>query len=160
MTGSRQATLAFVARLPETDIRRRGTLGRWSIKDALGHLLTCDEETIRRFRLIARGRADRIFWFRSLADADRFNARSVARTRRLSVPVILRRLTRVRADLVERFERLPATALRDRTHEYSVVDWLPAPGWSHEREHLDDVRAWWRVQRRPRVERRRGGRAR
>lgn len=49
------------------------------MKDVLGHLLGCDEETVRGFRLIARGRGHRIHWFHDMADADRFNARSVAR---------------------------------------------------------------------------------
>jgi hypothetical protein len=154
MEASRRATLAFVRRLPADEILRPRTLDCWSVKDVLGHLLTCDEETVRRFRLIARGRGDRIFWFRSLADADRFNARSVARVRRVSLPALFRRMAGARADLIERFERLPATALRDPRHEYAVVQWLPAPGWSHEREHLAEVRRWWRARRQARAGRR------
>ena len=124
------------------------TQDRWSVKDVLAHLMTCDEETVRRFRLIARGRGDRIHWFNSLADADRFNARSVAGARRLGVPAILRRMERAHRDLVESLARLPLEALDDRSHDYTVQEWLPAPGWSHEKEHLDAVKAWWRKRRR------------
>ena len=145
MATVRRSTLALVARLPEREIRRPRTQDRWSVKDVLGHLLSCDEETVRRFRLIARGRGDRIAWFESMADADRFNARSVARTRRLGLPTVLRRMKRVHAELLERLERLPAGALRDPSHEYPVVQWLPAPGWTHEQDHLREVRAWWRT---------------
>jgi hypothetical protein len=144
----RRSTLALVAELPRPEIERPRTQDRWSVKDVLGHLLTCDEETVARLRLIARGQGDRIFWFESMADADRFNARSVARTRRIGVPAILRRMARVRADLIDRLERLPAASLRDRTHAYTVVQWLPTPGWTHERDHLGEVRAWWRTRRR------------
>jgi hypothetical protein len=143
----RRATLALVDELPRAEIERPRTQDRWSVKDVLGHLLTCDEETVRRFRLIARGRGDRIFWFNSMADAHRFNARSVARTRRLGVAAILRRMARVRDELVDRFERLPAASLRDATHAYTVVQWLPTPGWTHERDHIGEVRAWWRARR-------------
>jgi DinB superfamily len=130
---------------------RPRTQDRWSIKDILGHLLACDEETVRRLQLIARGRADRIHWFRDMADADRFNARSVARTRRLGLGAILRRMRAARADLIEALERLPAEALRDPSHEYTVVQWLPEPGWTHEQDHVNELRAWWRGQRnRPR----------
>lgn len=118
------------------------TIGAWSVKDVLAHLLACDEETARRFALIARGRADRIHWFESMADADRFNARTVARLRRVGLRTLLRRMARVRADLVRAFRRLPLASLRDPLHAYPVVEWLPAPGWSHEREHLAEVRAW------------------
>ena len=68
--GVRRTTLALVARLPVSEVARPRTQDRWSVKDVLGHLLACDEETVRRFRLIARGRGDRIHWFESMADAD------------------------------------------------------------------------------------------
>jgi len=68
---------------------------------------------VRRFALIARGRGDRIHWFESMAYADRFNARTVARLHRLGLRALLRRMQRTRADLVRRFRRLPAASLRD-----------------------------------------------
>ena len=151
LVASRESTLAFVARLPEREILRLRTLDRWSVKDVLAHLLTCDEETVRRFRLIARGRGDRIAWFESMAHADRFNARSVARARRLRLSTVIRRMKRVRADLVKRFERLPTAALSDPSHDYTVVQWLPAPGWSHERDHLGEIKTWWRSRERSRA---------
>lgn len=147
MRATRRATLAVVARLPEPEVLRPRTQGRWSVKDVLAHLLSCDEETTRRFQLIARGRADRIHWFESMADADRFNARSVARGRRLGLRTVLRRLARVRAEMIAQFRRLPTAALDDPSHAYPVVDWLPAPGWSHERDHASEIRSWWRRQR-------------
>jgi hypothetical protein len=137
-------------RLPELEVRRPRTIDRWSVKDVLGHLLGCDDETVRRFRLIARGRADRIHWFESMADADRFNARCVASTRRLGLRALLRRRARAQAELVRWLQRLPAEALRDPAHAYPVTEWLPAPGWSHEREHLAEIKAWWRTRSRRR----------
>jgi hypothetical protein len=102
---------------------------------------------VRRLQLIARGRGDRIHWFEDMADADRFNARTVARARRLGLRAVLGRMARVRADLIRRLERLPVEALRDPSHDYPVTEWLPAPGWSHEREHLSEIKAWWRTRR-------------
>ena len=64
----RRSTLTFIERLHEGEIARPRTIDRWSIKDVLAHLMSCDEETVRRFKLIARGRGERIFWFRSMAD--------------------------------------------------------------------------------------------
>lgn len=145
MVASRRATLAFVRRLPMREVLKSRTQDGWSVKDVLAHLLGCDEETVRRFQLVARGRGDRIHWFHDMADADRFNAKSVARARRLGLRTVLRRMERVRADLIKRLERLPAEALRDPSHEYTVVQWLPAPGWSHEQDHLSELRAWWRA---------------
>jgi len=147
MVATRESTLALVARLPEHEILRPRTLDRWSVKDVLAHLLSCDEETVRRLRLVARGQGDRIRWFEDMAHADRFNARSVARAHRLRLPTVLRRMARVRADLITRLERLPTEALRDPSHKYTVVQWLPAPGWSHERDHLSEIRNWSRSAR-------------
>jgi hypothetical protein len=147
MIASREETLAVIARVPEKELLRPRTIDRWSVKDTLGHFLSCDEETLRRLRLIARGRADRIAWFESLAHADRFNARTVAATRKLGLRAILRRMARVRADMIERFERLPDAALADPSHAYPMTEWLPAPGWSHERDHVAEIKSWWRSRR-------------
>jgi hypothetical protein len=103
---------------------------------------------VRRLQLIARGRGDRIKWFESMAYADRFNAREVRRVRRYGLATVLRRMARVRADLIKRFQRLPAAALHDPSHAYTVVSWLPVPGWTHERDHVNEVRHWWRERRR------------
>ena len=153
LKASRRETLALLKRLPEDAILRPRTQDQWSVKDVLGHLLACDEETVRRFSLIARGRADRIHWFESMADADRFNARTVARLRRVSLRAILGRMQRARADLIRRFQRLPAASLGDPSHAYPVTEWLPAPGWSHERDHASEIKAWWRLQSKPRPRR-------
>jgi hypothetical protein len=57
-------------------------------------------------------------------------------------------MARVRADLIKRLGRLPREALGDPSHAYTVVQWLPAPGWSHERDHLSEIKTWWRGHRR------------
>jgi hypothetical protein len=146
----RRSTLAFIATLPEDAIVRPRTIDQWSVKDLLAHLMSCDEETVRRFKLIARGRGDRIFWFRSMADADRFNARTVGQARRLGTPAVLRRMARAHADVIEWLGRLPLASLRDPSHEWTVVDWLPVPGWRHEKDHLSEVKDWWREERKRR----------
>jgi hypothetical protein len=145
IAAGRRATLQFIAGLPESEIRRPRTQDRWSVKDVLAHLLACDEETNRRFRLIARGQADRIQWFESMEYADRFNARTVARLRPLGLSALKRRMQRAHLELLARLERLPPEALDDASHEYTVLQWLPAPGWSHEREHMSEARTWWRT---------------
>jgi len=150
IAATRRSTLAFLPKLSEAEILQPRTQDRWSVKDVLAHLMTCDEETVRRFRLIARGRSDRIHWFESMADADRFNARSVAAARRLPLSAVLRRMQRAHAAVLEWLRRLRPESLRDPTHAYPVTEWLPAPGWHHEREHLSEIKAWWRRQRKTR----------
>ncbi|HEY3189508.1 MAG TPA: DinB family protein [Solirubrobacteraceae bacterium] len=143
----RRSTLAFIERMPEPEIVRPRTIDQWSVKDVLAHLMSCDEETVRRFKLIARGRGDQIVWFRGMADADRFNARTVGAARRLGLAAVLRRMERAHDDVIEWLGRLPVESLRDPSHEYPVVEWLPTPGWRHESHHVDAIKAWWREQR-------------
>jgi hypothetical protein len=143
----RRSTLKFIERIPESEMVRPRTIDQWSVKDVLAHLMSCDEETVRRFKLIARGRGDRIHWFESMADAHRFNARTVGRTRRLGVAAVLRRMERAHADVIEWVGRLPVASLRDPAHAYPVVEWLPTPGWRHEPHHVDAIKAWWRERR-------------
>src|SRR5256885_17171391 len=103
------------------------TQARWSIKDVLGHFMACDEETVRRLRHIAAGHPERIKWFESMAYADRFNARTVARVRRLSLPVVLRRMARARADPGKRLARLPPGAFRGPSPPYPMTERRPPP---------------------------------
>ena len=147
---ARRATLSFIETLPEDVVVRPKTLDQWSVKDLLAHLMSCDEETVRRFKLIARGRADQIFWFRSMADADRFNARTVGQARRLGTAAVLRRMAKAHANVIEWLERLPLASLSDPSHEWTVVDWLAVPGWRHEQGHLSHVKDWWREERKRR----------
>ena len=147
---TRRSTLAFIKTLPEEAIARPRTLDQWSVKDLLAHLMSCDEETVRRFKLIGRGRGDQIFWFRSMADADRFNAREVGKARRLGTAAVLARMAKAHDDVIEWLERLPIESLRDPSHEWTVVEWLPVPGWRHEQGHLSEVKDWWRGERKRR----------
>jgi hypothetical protein len=147
IVAARAALVKLVARVPEDAARRPRALDRWSVKDMLAHLVTCDEETLRRLRLIERGQAGRIKWFESMADADRFNARSVSRLRRVGLRPLIRRMERASDDLVAALERLPASSLADPRHAYPVVEWLPAPGWSHVDDHRREIAEWWRTRR-------------
>ena len=144
---SRTETLAFVKRLSREELMEPRTQDRWSVKDVLGHFMACDEETVRRLRHIGAGHAERIKWFESMAYANRFNARTVAGARRLGLPTVLRRMARARGNLLTLLQRLPASVLRDPSHAYPITEWLPAPGWSHEREHVAEIKAWWRSRR-------------
>lgn len=144
MATSRKRTLALLARLPDEAIRRPRTQDAWSIKDVLAHLGAWEAEGVRRLKLITRGQADRVRFYDDMSEADRFNARAVAAGRRRSLPATLKRLVRVRADLVAALRRLPADALRDPAHRYPVVHWLPEFAWTHEESHERDIREWWR----------------
>ncbi len=147
MTSSREATLRLLERMPEGEIRRRATQGRWSIKDVLAHIIAWEEEGIRRLELIRQGHGDKIFFYDDMRVADRFNARAVAAARRVPLPVLLRRMARVRARLIDCLLRVPPHLLEDPAQRYPVRAWLPEFAWTHERLHLARIRDWWRRER-------------
>jgi len=148
MTRSREATLRFLAGVPEREMLRPRTQKAWSVKDVLVHIAAWEGEAVRRFALIARGRGDRIFFYDTDPGAvDRFNARAVAAARSMTLRGVLRRLTRVRLRLIERLRALPAASLRDPAHRYPVTAWLPEYAWTHERHHLRRMREWWKGRR-------------
>jgi len=147
MSRSRAATLALLARLPEEAVLRPRTQGAWSVRDVLAHIAAWEEEGTRRLELIARGRGDRIRFYDTMAEVDRFNARAVAAARRTPLPALLRRLDRARARLVRALRGLPPRALADPAHELPAVIWLREFAWTHERAHRVEIRAWWRRQR-------------
>jgi uncharacterized damage-inducible protein DinB len=148
MTETRRAMLAQIARMPEAAIVRPRTQRDWSVKDVLAHVAAWEEEAAKRLALLARGRGDRVRFYDETTEIDRFNARVVRAARRTSLRATLRRLARVRKALVQSLRRLPSDTLRDPSHRYPVVVWLPEFAWAHERAHLSEITAWWRRARR------------
>jgi DinB superfamily len=147
MERSRRATLRFLSRIPDGELLRTRTQGRWSIKDVLAHIAAWEEEGARRLQLIAQGHGHRIHFYNDPRDIDRFNASAVAATHQMSLRLLFRRLTRARDHLTGALNRLPPRALRDLSYEFPVVVWLPEFAWTHEQGHLREMRRWWRKTR-------------
>jgi uncharacterized damage-inducible protein DinB len=143
MTRTRAATLKFLARVPKAEVVKAGTQGQWSIKDVLAHIAAWEQEGAKRLQLIRRGQSDKIVFYDDLQGAHGFNARAVARARRLSLSSLMDRLEAVRERLIDELTRLPSTSLNDPTHRYPVIAWLPEFAWTHEQDHLRRLRQWW-----------------
>jgi hypothetical protein len=153
ITRSRAATLALVARIPPELVTRPRSLGAWSVKDLLVHIAAWEEEGIRRLRLIAAGHPERVVWYDTTAEMDRYNGRAVRAARAASLPWLLTRLARARTGLVRALRRLPPRALADPTHLRPITVWLEEFALSHERGHRQEVRAWRATERRRRLAR-------
>lgn len=147
MEASRRATLAFLAQLPEREIVRPRAQGTWSVKDVLAHIAAWEEEGVHRLALIARRQGHRIHFYDDMREVNRFNSRAVAAVRSMRLSTLLSRAARVRRRLIEALRRLPPHALRDPSHEVPVTGWLPAFAWTHEQNHLREIRARWRRRR-------------
>lgn len=162
MRQRRSATLRFLKEIPASEIRRPRTQGRWSIKDVFAHIVAWEEEAVRRLEKIIRGQADKIIFYDDMREVDRFNARAVAAQRGTPWRMLLRRAAQVRERLVERLSQLPLEALNDPAQRYPVVAWLPEFAWTHERDHIERIRKWWkkRSSRQQQAGGRSGGQAR
>ena len=147
MERSRAATLRLLGSLPEREIRRPRTQGKWSVKNVFAHIVAWEEEAVRRLQLIAEGEGDQILFYDDMAAADRFNARAVAKARKASWRMLLRHAALVRQQLIEALRQLPLDSLNDPSHRYPVVAWLPEFAWTHERDHRQRIRAWWKQHR-------------
>ncbi len=147
MERSRQSTLRFLEQVPEAEVLRRRTQGKWSFKDVLAHIAAWEEEGARRLTLIARGRGDQVVFYNDMRLVDRFNARAVGAARRLSLAALYQRLARSRRNLIDALRKVPSAALNDPSHEYPVVAWLPEFAWTHEQHHLQRIQTWWRERR-------------
>jgi DinB family protein len=148
MARSRAATLQLLARIPEAAILRPRTQGAWSIKDVVAHIAAWEEEGTRRLRLLARGRGARLVWYETTADMDGFNVRVVRQARRTPLRALRARLARARTRLITALRRLPPRVLGDPRPGLPVTVWLREFAWTHERAHRDEIRAWWRAERR------------
>lgn len=145
---SRRKTLEFLKKIPSAEILQPHTMGQWSIKDVVAHIVAWEGEAVKRFRQILRGEGQRILFYDNMVAADRFNARAVKRARRLPYRALLREAVRVRRELIGILRRLPASELNNPTHRYPVIGWLPEFAWHHEQDHLRRIRAWWSSRRR------------
>jgi hypothetical protein len=128
--------------MPRELVTRPRSRGAWSVKDLLAHIAAWEEEAIRRLRLIVEGHPERLVWYETAAEVDRYNARAVRAARATSLPRLLTRLARARAGLVRAIMRLPPRALGDPTHALPVTVWLEEFAFTHERDHRREIRAW------------------
>lgn len=147
MAQSRSRTLAFLTRIPESEIIRRRTSGKWSIKDTLAHIVAWEEVAVMRLEQIMRGAAGEVVFYEDIKEADRFNARAVRHARSIPRDALLRGMEKVRARLIKRLLSLDPGELDNQAHRYAVVEWLPELAWTHEQSHLRRMQSWWNSKR-------------
>jgi uncharacterized damage-inducible protein DinB len=147
MRRSRAATLRLLSSLPQRVVLQPKSQGQWSIKDVLAHIVAWEEEAVKRLQLIADGKGDQILFYDDMAAADAFNARAVAASRKRSLAALLNHTAQVRQQLIKALKQIPPDSLNDPSHRYPVIAWLPEFAWTHERDHRQRIRAWWKQRR-------------
>ena len=142
---TRAELLALVGGLDEAALDRKGTLGAWSVKNALAHLAAWEEWVAGVLpERMASGATPADFRERA-ANEDRFNALEVAEREELTPDEQLMELERIRAELLRYLATLPPAELARRAPwpEWAgtLPEYLLAGLEEHEREHLAALRA-------------------
>ncbi|KPV52758.1 hypothetical protein SE17_13580 [Kouleothrix aurantiaca] len=145
LAATRAELLALVGGLDEAALDRKGTLGAWSVKNALAHLAAWEEWVAGVLpERIASGATPADFRERA-ANEDRFNALEVAEREELTPDEQIMELERIRAELLRYLGTLPPDDLARRKPwpewDGTVPEYLLAALDEHEREHLDALRA-------------------
>ena len=140
MRTSRALTLKLLNQINARMMIKPATQGKWSVKDVYAHIIAWENEACKRLDLILSGQGDRIYFYDDMGVANRFNARAVSKYRTLSMNQLLREGTEIRAALVERFKKLPASEINNSRHRYPVSEWIPEFACTHEAEHRDRIR--------------------
>ena len=140
MQRSRAATLALLSKLTPKELCRPRTQGKWSIPDTLAHIVAWEEVAVRRLYSIRKRKYEQLRFYDDMTDSDKFNARAVARFRKISFSALMKHAAHVRANLIAALRILPANELENPQHRYPVVQWLPEFSWTHEGDHRKRIR--------------------
>jgi hypothetical protein len=113
----------------------------WAVRDAMWHVAFWCADAARALSAIAEGRFDRVREPYEDAEVNRLNDRELERSRGMQVNEVRAELHRARAAMLERFGALAVlTADAD--------EWFEESGPAHYAEHVPELEAWIRANRR------------
>jgi hypothetical protein len=145
LASSRASLLAAFAGLSDEQLARKGTVGDWAVKDALGHVAAW-ERIVAGFlpQRLATGTAPVLSVLRALGD-DPVNAITVAERETLTPREQLDELEQARARLVAFIQTLgDATLERTRPWpewEGTLAAYVVESICGHEQDHTEGIRA-------------------
>ena len=113
----------------------------WAVRDVMWHVAFWCAAAARALGAIAEGRFDRVREPYADAEVDRLNDRELERSRGMRVDEVRAELHRARAAMLERFG-----ALAELTAD--ADEWFEESGPAHYAEHVPELEAWVRANRR------------
>jgi hypothetical protein len=140
MKTSRAATLKLFDQVNARMMIKPATQGKWSIKDVFAHIVAWENEGCKRLDLILNGNGNKVYYFDDMGVTNRFNARAVSKYKKVSMNTLLREAAKIRATLIERIKKLPASEINNPDHPWKVSYWLPEFAVTHEADHRDRIK--------------------
>ena len=123
--------------LPEKAVMEPGVVGRWSVKDLMGHVTTWERETLTYLPTIMRGMRTPRY-----GGVDPFNARESAKKQGLPLQEIRRQMTGTHEELLAFLADVPEEHFATETR----FRWrLRIDTYAHYREHASQISAWRRA---------------
>jgi uncharacterized damage-inducible protein DinB len=142
---ARQSLLGSVRHLSEGEAAASNSLGAWSVKDVLAHMVFWDEEFLRGMNSLLRG--DRPGFLDE--DWDRLNQREVEKRRGQSLNELLLELERTGNEVLQFVGGLDETEISSSRGEKwktwdVTIEWLVSGNIEHERHHTSKILSWRR----------------
>jgi len=133
-----------LATLREEEILEPGVVGKWSVKDLLGHIAFWDDEVAKNMEFIAAGQVEKILRPGSEEATDQWNEREWRKRREWS-------LARVRDEWQESHRRVegalalfPEDKLGLDVGEHTLLELFAEDTYEHYQGHGEDILAWRR----------------
>ena len=128
--------MAAVEGIPNKEITTPKSIGEWSVKDTLAHIIVWEEEAAKAFEIWKLGIEPD--WLH-IKDLDEFNDTTVKERRRLSLSKVKEQLQMVHNGVIENIKSVPENEYVNRG---GVPQWLITLITIHIEEHMEKIIAY------------------
>jgi len=122
--------------VPSEDMAIRESIGKWSVKDVLNHIIVWEEEAAKAFEIWKIGIEPD--WLH-ITDLDEFNNSTVEKRRRTPLSKIIKHLQLVHNGVIENIKSVADSEYNNRG---GIPGWLETLLTTHIDEHTDRIKAF------------------
>ena len=143
---SRADLLAAIEGLDDEAMLEPALANGWSLKDLLAHLTAWEAQLVTLLYQVAHGQTPTTIHFRQ-ASTEETNARWEAENRARPLEQVLSDFRAIHAQTIRRLEPFSEADLFEPgryawARDYALYEWVASDSYGHERDHLEEVRAW------------------
>jgi hypothetical protein len=136
----------LLSRLTVAEMNQSGAVGVWSVKDALAHIAFWERYIVRVVKAARCGETPQLD---AEDSTESRNASVVAQYYLTPMGAVVASWNEAREDLLDQLAGLPQEDLNDPdrfpwSEGRSLLERIAANSYEHEREHIEQIRAWMR----------------
>jgi hypothetical protein len=136
---SHENILQSIKGLKEDELNRPGTMGEWSIRDALLHITMWDAEVLKMLAIWHAGQKVDWSYIKDHETILKFNDFWITNLKHLSVETILEMLDSIHAAIIADIASIPENELKKRK---GIPGWVREITVEHHREHIEKIKAY------------------